>query len=95
MKDSPASFSTGGYCGLGKQKAGTIPLGDDSGPIIPTPTASCPEGGIATNGDGATQASYGNGHVWAAVATDVVQKFASSSELHIGAAFWEIAASGG
>jgi hypothetical protein len=85
----------GGVCGLGKQKAGPIPLGDNCGPLIPTSTASCPEGGIATNGDGATQASYGNGHVWGAIATGLVQKFASSTEVHLGAAFWEIAASGG
>jgi hypothetical protein len=84
----------GGFCGLGDQKAGPIPLGDNCGPLVPTISASCPENGIATNGDGATQASFSNGQLWTAVSTVIVQTFGSKSELHIGATFWAVGTSG-
>lgn len=84
----------GGFCGLGDQKAGPIPLGDNCGPIVPTISASCPESGIATNGDGATQASFANGQLWTAVSTVVIQTFGTKSELHIGATFWAVGTSG-
>lgn len=83
----------GGFCGLGNQKAGPIPLGNNCF-LIPTITQSCPESGIATNGDGVTQVSYAHGQLWTAVSTVIVQRFGSSSELHLGATGWEIGTSG-
>ncbi|HZW56791.1 MAG TPA: hypothetical protein VFF30_10930 [Nitrososphaerales archaeon] len=76
----------GGFCGLGAQKGGPIPLGDNCGLLGLSQAQSCPESGLASNGDGATQASYAHGHLWAAVSTGVAEK----SGLHLGAAFWAI-----
>jgi hypothetical protein len=90
----------GGYCGLGNQKAGAIPLGDNcflsdnaippDTPFTPTDSHSCPESGIASNGDGATQVSYADGQIWLGVSTVVVQSFSTSTELHIGSTYWDI-----
>ena len=80
-----------GYCGLAQQKAGPIPQGDLCGLRgLSAIAESCPEGGIATNGDGTTQASYANGQLWAAVSTLVTQNFFDNSEVHVGAAYWAI-----
>ncbi|MGI0078228.1 MAG: hypothetical protein ACRECH_01230 [Nitrososphaerales archaeon] len=84
----------GGFCGLGNQKAGPIPLGNFCGPLVPTISASCPESGIATNGDSATQVSFADGQLWTAISTQVVQIFGKSSELHIGATYWTIGTGG-
>lgn len=83
-----AQFS--GFCGLSPQKSGPIPLGDFCGAAGLSFSNSCPEGGIATNGDSATQASYADGNLWTAINTLVVQNFGTSSELHMGAVFWAI-----
>jgi hypothetical protein len=88
---------------LAAQKSGPIPLGDQCGaaklsvPPSPgaTPPASCPEGGIATNGDGFTQVSQAQGKLWGAVSTAIAQTFSSeaSPEVHQGAAYWVIGTS--
>ena len=79
---------------LGQQKAGPIPLGDECGAaglsVGAPPPASCPEGPIATNGDGMTQVSQAGGKLWGAVTTAVNQRFGSSSEEHQGAAYWVV-----
>jgi hypothetical protein len=85
---------------LGKQKAGPIPLGDECGaaglsvaiPPATTPPASCPESGIATNGDNFTQVSQAQGQIWGAISTEVDQTYSSESspEVHQGAAYWAI-----
>ena len=88
----------GGFCGLGEQKQGPIPLGDncyvtnDLLPPLPTPTYSnsCPENGIATNGDGVTQVSYADGQLWTGISTLIYQSFGGTTELHIGATYWGI-----
>ena len=82
------------------QKAGPIPLGDECGaaglsfPTPPSviPPASCPEGGIATNGDGFTQASQAQGQLWGAVSTAIGQMYKHSAvpEVHQGAAYWVV-----
>ena len=81
---------------LAAQKAGPIPLGDQCGPAglsigSPAP-ASCPENGLATNGDGATQAGQAQGQIWGAISTVINQTFTSESkpEAHIGIAYWVI-----
>jgi len=60
--------------------------------IPPTTATDCPEGGIATNGDGAFQASQAQGQIWSAVTTEVDQTFTSEAapEVHQGAAYWVI-----
>ena len=75
---------------LAAQKAGPVPLGDVCGAAGLAGVTSCVEGGIATNGDGATQASQGNGHIYAAISTEIAQSFASEStpEVHQGALYW-------
>ncbi len=85
---------------LAPQKAGPIPLGDECGaaglsvaiPPATTPPASCPEGGIATNGDSVTQVSQAGGQLWTAISTEIAQTFSSepSPEIHQGAAYWVI-----
>jgi hypothetical protein len=83
---------------LAPQKRGPIPLGDECGaagwsvaiPPATTPPASCPEGGIATNGDGFTQVSQAQHKLWGAVSTEISQTFASGPEKHQGAAYWVI-----
>lgn len=87
---------------LAAQKSGRIPLGDECGAAglsasvngAPAP-ATCPEGGIATNGDSMTQASQAQHQIWAATTTEISQSFASeesgaTQELHQGAVYWVI-----
>jgi hypothetical protein len=86
----PASL--GGVCGIAPQKAGPIPEGDTCtmfGLAFP-PVTSCPEYGIATNGDDSTQASYSNGQLWSAISTLITQTFSTGPEIHAGAAYWAI-----
>ena len=84
----------------GAQKADPIPLGDECGAAgltgSPPALASCPEGGIASNGDGTTQLSQANGQLWFAVTTEVNQTFASESapETHLGAEYWVVGTQG-
>jgi hypothetical protein len=80
---------------LAAQKAGPIPLGDECGKAgLSAPKSGvkhCPESGIATNSDQATQASQGNGQLWAGVDTAIVQTYASTvEEQHMGAAYWVV-----
>ena len=81
---------------LGAQKAGPIPLGDECGPaglsVGSPPPASCPEGGIATNGDGFTQVAQAQNQIWGAVSTEIDQTYSSESspEVHQGAAYWVV-----
>ncbi|HEY3735660.1 MAG TPA: hypothetical protein VGL63_17285 [Streptosporangiaceae bacterium] len=78
------------------QKTGPIPLGDECGAaglsVGSPPPASCPEGGIATNGDGVTQASQAQGQLWGAVSTEVNQTYSSEAapELHQGVVYWVV-----
>jgi hypothetical protein len=87
--------SEGGVCGLGAQKAGTLDLGTYCKKLAAligyTGTAPrCPEGGIASNGDGTTQASYAGGQIWFAISTLVNETFGPASEIHTGAAYWVV-----
>ncbi|MEM0075702.1 MAG: hypothetical protein QXV84_05075 [Conexivisphaerales archaeon] len=85
--------SLGGPCGLGTQAAGLTPLGDlcTLFGLNSSDVTSCPESGIASNGDGATQVWYAAGTLWTAVSTLVVQSYTNGpSEIHIGAAYWAI-----
>jgi hypothetical protein len=91
-------YTVSTFCGLAPQKAGPIPLGDACTnsatatlPFLPLASVPCPEGGIATNGDGATNAFYAQGTLWTAVSTLVVQKFGTAaSEIHVGATYWGV-----
>ncbi len=80
------------------QKAGPIPLGNECGKAkLSTgkpPVAHCPEGGIATNSDQVTQASQAQGHLWAAVDTEIDQASAAVPELHEGAVYWVVGTGG-
>lgn len=79
------------FCGLAAQKTGQIPLGDNCAILGAGLTSPCAENGIATNGDGATEAFYANGVIWTAVSTVVLQTFThSASELHIGATYYGV-----
>ena len=77
---------------LAPQKAGPIPLGDECGAAGLSVDASCPEGGIATNGDGFTQVSQAQGQLWGAISTAINQTYSAgpSSEVHQGALYFVI-----
>jgi hypothetical protein len=81
---------------LAAQKAGPIPLGNECHKAMlggaPLSTVRhCPLAGIATNSDQVTQASQGNGQLWAGVSTTLVQTYASTiQEQHMGAAYWAV-----
>lgn len=80
---------------LAPQKAGPIPLGDACVAYgLNTNVTSCPESGIATNGDGFTQASLAGGQVWGAISTAVYEKFKSGTEAHIGVEYFVVGTSG-
>jgi hypothetical protein len=94
--DPSSATLPSGY--IAPQKAGPIPLGDECGAAgLSTgspPPASCPEGGLATNGDFMTQASQAQGQLWGAVTTEVDQTFGTGprggSEVHQGALYWVV-----
>jgi hypothetical protein len=79
---------------LAAQKAGPIPLGDECGAaglsVGTPPPASCPEGGVETNGDFMTQVSQAQGQIWGGTETEVNQTFGSASEVHQGIAYWVV-----
>lgn len=82
------------FCGQAPQKAGTTPLGDNCASLGDGEPATCPNPGIATNGDGDTNAFYSQGVIWTAVSTIVNQTFAGGApELHVGATYWGISTS--
>ena len=91
---------TGFYEDLGlaaPQKAGPIPLGDECGaaglsvaPSGGTAPASCPEGGIETNGDNFTQVSQAQGELWSPLSTEVTQSFRSGTETHLGTLYFVV-----
>ncbi len=92
------------YLNLGflvPQKAGPIPLGDvvfSNHPKAPTFGCShqCPEGGIASNGDGMFDTVvYAQGALWGAVSTVVNEGTLTHPNFHLGAAFWVINAADG
>jgi hypothetical protein len=74
----------------GEQQSGPIPLGDECGAAGLSTDTSCPEGGIATNGDFMTQVSQAQGNIWGATTTEITQKYRSSSERHQGAVYWVV-----
>ena len=84
---------------LGAQKAGPIPLGDECGAaglsVGTPPPASCPESGIATNGDFMTQVVQAQGQIWGATTTEINQTYAGGgSEIHQGAIYWVVGTNG-
>jgi hypothetical protein len=84
----------GGFCSLAAQKAGTLDLGTYCKKLVTgVMTPRCPENGIATNGDGTTQASYVGGHLYWAISTLVNEQFGSLNEIHTGAAYWIVSTS--
>ncbi len=90
----PASL--GGLCGIAAQKVGPIPEGDNCAMygLNSSTVSSCPEYGIATNGDDSTQASYADGQLWTSVSTLVNQTFTTGPEIHVGATYWSIGTDG-
>jgi hypothetical protein len=79
----------------GSQRTGPIPLGDECGAAGLSagspPPASCPEGGIATNGDFMTQVSQANGQLYGATATELAQTYTgANAEIHQSAVYWVV-----
>ncbi len=81
---------------LAAQKAGPIPLGNECKAAgLSKTSASCPEGGIATNGDFMTQVSQAQGELWGATTTAVTQTYGpgTTPEVHQGAVYWVVGTS--
>jgi hypothetical protein len=92
--DGQACMAAGGDpCGLAPQRLGTLDLGTYCETAGLASAQPCPEQGLATNGDGVTQLSYSGGQLWFAVSTLIKENFGSSSEVHIGAAYWVVSTS--
>jgi hypothetical protein len=89
QQETPNQYPSGV---LGAQKAGPIPLGDECGAAGLSSDTSCPENGIATNGDFMTQVSQAQGQLWGATSTEINQTFSSEStpELHQGAVYFVV-----
>jgi hypothetical protein len=85
----PETVNTGGI--FAPQKTGPIPLGDECGTAGLSSAASCPEGGLATNGDNLTQVSQAQGQLWAATSTQIAQTYTgANAEIHMGAVYWVV-----
>jgi hypothetical protein len=85
----PEVLSNGFQGSVGAQKTGSIPLGDECGAAGLSVFASCPEGGIQTNGDNLTQVSQAQGQLWASTATQIAQTYTrANAEIHQGAVYW-------
>ena len=87
----PEAVNLGGI--FAPQKVGPIPLGDECGAAgLSTgnpPQISCPEGGLATNGDNLTQVAQASGQLWASTATQIAQTYTrANAEVHMGAVYW-------
>ncbi len=86
--------STGNPCGMAPQRHGTLDLGTYCEALGLATESTCPEEGIATNGDGVTQASYSGGQLWFAVSTLISETFGANSEIHVGSAYFVVGTSG-
>jgi hypothetical protein len=76
---------------FGAQKTGPIPLGDECGAAGLSSVASCPEGGIATNGDFMTQVSQAQGQLWGGTNTEIAQTYTrTGAEIHQGIVYWVV-----
>ena len=88
---NPETVNLGGI--LAPQKVGPIPLGDECGAagLSTLGVATCPEGGITTNGDNLTQVSQAQGQLWASTATQIAQTYTrANAEIHMGAVYWVV-----
>jgi hypothetical protein len=88
---NPETVATGGI--FAPQKVGPIPLGDECGAagLSTLGVATCPEGGITTNGDNLTQVSQAQGQLWASTATQIAQTYTrANAEIHMGAVYWVV-----
>jgi hypothetical protein len=85
--------ATGNPCGMAPQRFGTLDLGTYCEAFGLAAAQPCPEQGIATNGDGVTQASYVGGQLSFAISTLINQSFGTTSEIHVGAAYWMVGTS--
>jgi hypothetical protein len=85
----PETVNTGEI--FAAQKTGPIPLGDQCGAAGLSSEASCPEGGLATNGDNLFQVSQAQGQLWAATSTQLAQTYTgANAEIHMGAVYWVV-----
>ena len=85
----PETVNTGGI--FAPQKTGPIPLGDECGAAGLSSATSCPEGGLATNGDNLSQVSQAQGQLWAATSTQLAQTYTgANAEIHMGAVYWVV-----
>ena len=83
----PETANFGGI--FSPQRVGPIPLGDQCGAAGLSSSASCPESGLATNGDNLTQVSQAQGQIWTATSTQIAQTYTrANAEIHNGAVYW-------
>jgi hypothetical protein len=83
----PETTNFGGI--FAPQRVGPIPLGDQCGAAGQSTSASCPQSGLATNGDNLTQVAQAQGQIWAATSTQIGQTYTrANAEIHMGAVYW-------
>ena len=85
----PETANFGGI--FSAQRTGPTPLADQCGAAGLSPFASCPEAGLATNGDNLTQAAQAQGQIWTATTTQIAQTYTrANAEIHNGTVYWVV-----
>jgi hypothetical protein len=85
----PELTFNGFQASVGAQRNGPIPLGSQCGAAGLSVFASCPEGGIQTNGDNLYQVSQAQGQLWTATNTQIAQTYTrANAEIHQGGVYW-------
>jgi hypothetical protein len=85
----PETANFGGI--FAAQRTGPTPLADNCGAARLSPFASCPESGLATNGDNLTQAAQAQGQIWTATSTQIAQTYTrANAEIHMGTVYWVV-----
>jgi hypothetical protein len=85
----PELTFNGFQASVGAQRNGPAPLGGQCGAAGLSVFASCPLGGIQTNGDNLYQVSQAQGQLWTATNTQIAQTYTrANAEIHQGAVYW-------
>jgi hypothetical protein len=86
---NPEAANFGGI--FSPQRTGPTPLADQCGAAGLSVFASCPEAGLATNGDFLTQASQAQNQIWTATTTQIAQTYTrANAEIHNGTVYWVV-----
>jgi hypothetical protein len=86
---NPETVNLGGI--FGAQRTGVTPLADDCGAAGLSVFATCPETGLANNGDNLIQVAQAQGQLWTATNTQIAQTYTrANAEIHQGEVYWVV-----